>query len=283
MSTIRPGSRVHLGEALALLRELPDASVDGLITDPPYSSGGFTRGDRMADPAQKYEQSGNLVERVSFTGDNRDARSWAYWMALWLSECVRIVKPGGYAMVFSDWRQLPLATDAFQAGGFVWRGLISWDKGLGSRGPHTGYFRHQCEYIVWGSNGPLAPAAHGGPWPGSFSIPIDRSDKHHMTGKPTALMRELVRVIPPGGVVLDPFAGSGTTGVACELDGRRFIGFEVGEFYAGVANERIAAAKDSLDFAAHTQKQAALFAGVSHASLSGSQPIDPRSGDQSRP
>ncbi|MCZ5321894.1 hypothetical protein O5699_04105 [Escherichia coli] len=56
-------------------------------------------------------------------------------------------------MVFSDWRQLPALTDAFQAGGVLWRGLVVWDKTQASRAPHTGYFRHQAEYVVWGSNG----------------------------------------------------------------------------------------------------------------------------------
>lgn len=179
--------RVHRAEALDALRQLPEASVDMLLTDPPYSSGGFTRGDRTADPANKYPRADSPdaqgTGRISFTGDNRDGRSWAYWCALWLSECQRVVKPGGYALMFCDWRQLSLATDAFQAGGFVWRGLVSWDKGEGARAPHTGYFRHQCEYVVWGSNGPLSPAEHGGPWSGCPRVTVKQDDKFHMTGK----------------------------------------------------------------------------------------------------
>jgi hypothetical protein len=53
-------------------------------------------------------------------------------------------------MCFTDWRQLPMLTDVLQAGGFVWRGVMPWDKTESSRAPHTGYFRHQCEYVVWG-------------------------------------------------------------------------------------------------------------------------------------
>lgn len=86
---------VHQGEALALLQRLPDACVDAVVTDPPYSSGGFTRGDRMADPVAKYAQDGNAVGRISFSGDNRDGRSWAYWCALWMSECHRVLRRGG--------------------------------------------------------------------------------------------------------------------------------------------------------------------------------------------
>lgn len=86
---------------------------------------------------------------------------------MWLQEARRILRPGARVMVFTDWRQLPLTTDALQCAGFLWRGVIAWDKGGAARAPHTGYFRHQCEYIVWGSLGPLDRAAgQGGPFPG---------------------------------------------------------------------------------------------------------------------
>ena len=75
------------------------------------------------------------------------------------------------------------------------------------------------------------------------SIDAKRDDKHHMTGKPTALMRELVRPVLPGGVVLDPFAGSGTTGVAAVLSGRRFIGIEREAAYADISRSRLEAAE----------------------------------------
>ena len=54
-------------------------------------------------------------------------------------------------------------------------------------------------------------------------------------------MGHLLRVVPPGGTVLDPFMGSGSTGVACRAMGRRFIGIEMDAHYFGVANERVAA------------------------------------------
>lgn len=251
----------HAFETLAALSELPDDSVDALITDPPYSSGGFTRSDRAADPAAKYERSDVALPRISFSGDNRDGRSWAWWCSLWLSECLRVVKPGGYAMMFCDWRQTGLAQDSFQSGGFVWRGLVSWDKGESARAPNTAYFRHQAEYVVWGSKGPLAPCEHGGPFPGVLRFPVVQSDKHHMTGKPTELMRALVKPVVPGGIVLDPFAGSGTTLVACALEGRRGLGFEREEENVRISNERIEAVRNGIDAKAALANQRAMFDG----------------------
>jgi site-specific DNA-methyltransferase (adenine-specific) len=245
MAADNPDCRVIHGEALAVLKTLPDGSVDAVVTDPPYSSGGLFRGDRTAATDDKYTQSESRGRRPDFGGDNRDQRSWAYWCQLWLSECLRVVRPGGYLLTFTDWRQLPTMTDAVQAGGWVWRGVISWDKGEGARAAARHYFRHQCEYVVWGTSG-LGSREFGpdekGCWPGSHTIPVRQDDKHHQAGKPTELLQRLVQCVPPGGTVLDPFAGSFTTGVACVLEGRRFIGVEQEGTHVEVGRRRIAEA-----------------------------------------
>jgi site-specific DNA-methyltransferase (adenine-specific) len=232
---------LHHGDSLELLPSLPEL-FDALITDPPYSSGGMVRGDRTnQSTAAKYVQSGaqDAEHNAEFMGDNRDARSWGYWMTLWLSAAQAKLKPGAYVMCFTDWRQLPMLTDVLQAGGFVWRGVIPWDKTESSRAPHTGYFRHQCEYVVWGSNGPLPPSSHGGPWPGLVRERVDHRAKLHMTGKPVPLMGELVKCVPPGGAILDPFMGSGSTGVAALQLGYRFTGIEKSAHYFDIARRRI--------------------------------------------
>lgn len=230
------------GDALDVIRSLPDASVDALITDPPYSSGGMFRGDRVGmNTTEKYVQTGQMVGRADFAGDNRDQRSFAYWCALWLGELIRVCKPGAPGLLFSDWRQLPSVTDALQAGGWIWRGIVAWDKTEATR-PQMGRFRSQCEYVVWGSNGPMEPRESVGVLPGYFRQGVMQDDKFHITGKPTALMCDLVKICEPGGVILDPFAGSGTTGVAALLRGYRFIGIERTAEYSDVAQRRLQAA-----------------------------------------
>lgn len=245
---------VDAWDSLALLAALPTASVDALITDPPYSSGGAFRGDRTGSTDAKYTQSQHQGARPDFAGDTRDQRAFAYWTALWLAEATRVVKPGGPAVLFIDWRQLPSMTDALQAGGWVWRGIAVWDKTEGVR-PQMGSFRSQCEYLVWGTNGARddAAAAAVGVLPGVFRVPVRADDKHHQTGKPTALMQEVVRIAPPGGVILDPFAGSGTTGVAALLTGRRAILCERVAEYSGIARARCGAADSGTDWRAPSQ------------------------------
>lgn len=232
---------IQHGDALALLAQIPSQSVDAVVTDPPYSSGGLHRSDRMGAPRDKYQSGGAQVVYPTFSGDNRDQRSYAHWCALWIGECQRIVRAGGYMLIFTDWRQLPITTDSLQAGGFIWRGIIAWDKTEAARAPHTGYFRHQCEYIVWGSNGHLPKADGHGPFPGCYRTPIRPAEKQHLTAKPLDLMRQLIQCIPSGGTILDPFAGSGSTGVAAVQTGHSFIGIEREASYVDIARSRLAA------------------------------------------
>lgn len=233
---MKPG--IYQGDSLELLRLVPAQSVDALITDSPYSSGSLHISGRQKSTGQKYQQNGCQHRMVDFEGDNRDQRSWTAWQVLWLSLALEACKPGAYCMLFTDWRQLPSTTDALQMAGFTWRGIIPWDKTEGSRAPHRGYFRHQCEYVVWGSRGSLPSAEHGGPWPGCYRMANKRSERHHMTSKPLELMRRLAEVVRPGGLVLDPFCGGGSTPVACAEMGRNCIGFEKTSHYATISRER---------------------------------------------
>lgn len=245
---------LYRGDALAVLASLPTASVDALITDPPYSSGGMVRGDRTQDTRGKYHADVRYNDESSFTGDNRDQRGYAYWLSLWLSECLRVVKPQGAALMFTDWRQLPSTTDALQAGGWVWRGIVPWYKP--SARPISGRFTASCEYVVWGSNGPRSVDGWGFALPGFYQAMPPRN-REHLTQKPLEVMRELVKIAPQGGTILDPFAGSGTTGVAAICEGRRFIGAELSANYVDIAAERLRTvargyrddgAQDALDF-----------------------------------
>lgn len=234
-----PWTLVH-GEALRTLDRLPTGCAAAMITDPPYSSGGFTRGDRMASTTNKYVQTATQLERPDFAGDNRDQRGYLHWCSIWMAEALRVVEPGGSLLVFTDWRQLPTTTDAVQAGGWIWRGIVPWDKGEGTR-PRRGGFRAQCEYVVWASAGALR-VDHEEYLPGWLWATIKAEERLHITGKPVALMRELVKVAPPGSLIVDPFAGGGTTGVAAIEQGRRFLGIELTAEYAELAANRLASA-----------------------------------------
>lgn len=100
-------TRLFHAEQTDVLPQLKPASYDAVITDPPYCSGGLTAGQRRMDPQEKYAQNGNARGRPSFGGDLKDQRSFTWWCMSWLVECRKALKPGGYCLVFIDWRQLP--------------------------------------------------------------------------------------------------------------------------------------------------------------------------------
>jgi len=231
------GITLYHGDALAVLRDLPSGSVDAVITDPPYSSGGMMRGDR-ATPGTHRKYSGNAVHlRQEFSGDSRDQRAYGYWTALWSAQAMRVTKSAGLALTFTDWRQLPTTTDAIQSGGWIWRGLVPWYKP--NTRPQVGRFTNQCEYVVWASNGALPVDYTASTLPGFYQASPVSGNREHVTQKPLDVMRELVKIVPEGGTILDPFMGSGTTGVAAVLEGRKFIGCELSDHYIEVARRRI--------------------------------------------
>ena len=111
-------------DAFVELPKLPPNSVDALITDPPYCSGGTFASDRtQRDPVSKYEQTGTHRTKPTFGGDQKDQRSWIRWTADWLRDCYQSLKVGAPFAIFVDWRQLPALTDAVQMADFVWRGI----------------------------------------------------------------------------------------------------------------------------------------------------------------
>jgi hypothetical protein len=97
-------------------------------------------------------------------------------------------------------------------------------------------------------------------------------DRDHLAQKPLEVMRGLVRVAPPGGLVLDPFTGSGTTGVAALVEGRRFLGIEVNPHWAAHAGERLA----RLPLAATAGDQPALLADLDELDDLGDVPAGAR-------
>ncbi|GAB7080829.1 DNA-methyltransferase [Megalodesulfovibrio paquesii] len=235
--------KVFQGEAVTVLRDLPAASVDAVVTDPPYSSGGTHASARRRDPATKYQNTGTAKSYPAMLGDSKDQRSYALWATLWLAECWRIARPGAPLLMFTDWRQLPLASDVVQAAGWEWRGLVIWHKP--SARPMLGEFRRDAEYVVYAVKPPFQ-RVHDRCLPGIFRHAVNTAAKVHLTSKPIPLIKDLLAVTPEGGTVLDPFLGGGTTALACIETGRQFVGVELSPEYAALAADRIRQAEEGM-------------------------------------
>lgn len=232
-----------MGDCLEYMRTMPDKSIDAVITDPPYSSGGMVRGDRMGSVANKYIQTDSVdTFRIPFTGDNRDQRGFLVWCSMWMGEARRISKPGAFIGVFTDWRQLPTVTDALQCGGWVWRGISTWWK-PGIR-MQKGRFSLSAEYVVFGSNGELTDGEQS-PQNVYKCAPVSGEDKEHIAEKPIEVLRWIIGATPKGSLIFDPFMGSGVTGAAAIATERDFIGCEIEDVHYQTARRRIKQAQEA--------------------------------------
>lgn len=225
------------GDCLELLRSLPDKSVDAIITDPPYCSGGFSEVQKKSATHQglRSETIRDGKEHW-FTSDAMTTNGFLFLMRSVSNEGLRLLKDGGSLLCFCDWRMYPMLSGAMESSGLRLQNMIVWDKGNAGLGRG---FRPQHELIIhlvrgtgkyYSNNGINVYGAKR----------INHTARDHPTQKPVDLLCELVQVVAPtDGVVLDPFAGSGSTGVAALRVGRRFIGIEREAEYIDVARSRI--------------------------------------------
>ncbi len=226
------GITIYHGDCFEVLHRLN--GIGAVVTDPPYSSGGAFRGDRAQQTTTKYVNSDTAAYRPEFAGDNRDQRSFLAWATLWLAAARNASVPGAVLASFIDWRQLPVLSDAVQAGGWTWRNLGTWWK-PGVR-MQKGRFSSSAEYVLYATNGP-AVDGRGSPQ-NVFSCKVD-GDREHIAQKPTEVMRWVLQLVPHDAVVLDPFMGSGSTLRAAKDLGHEVIGIEIDERYCEIAARRL--------------------------------------------
>jgi len=233
---------LHNSDCLPVLQSLQPASVDAVITDPPYCSGGFSETGKRQAKGQGL-RSETLRDVGWFINDNMTTAGLVWLLRSVAVETYRILKDGGSMLVFTDWRMVVHLAPALESSGLRFQSLIVWNKG----NPGLGWgFRPQHELILQFVKGVGVYYANDG------RNVIDQKrvpnlDKEHQTEKPVALIAELMRIVTDfGGVVFDPFMGSGTTGVAAKELGRSFVGCEISPTYYAIAQKRISQAKTRL-------------------------------------
>lgn len=237
----------YIIDCLEGLKNIPDGSIDLVLTDPPYSSGGAFSGDRKSRTSTKYTATDfdGAAKLPDFSGDNMDQRGFMEFTRQVFAKCREKTKPEGVVVSFIDWRNLPALCDSLQAAGWVWRGIAVWNKPNGR--PQKGRYRNEFEFIVWGSNGPMPFDRGVGCLPGYYRYAnVNAKERSHQTEKPLQLITDLLEIVPPGAIVLDPFMGSGTTAEACIKTGRNYIGFELSKEYHAIAEQRVAEALDQI-------------------------------------
>lgn len=224
---------LYLGDALEVMETL--GRVDSIITDPPYCSGSVSEASRTAAKGQGL-RSENIKRLGWFVGDNMGTAGLVSLLRSMAVRALHIINPEGSLLVFCDWRMVPNLAPAIESAGLRYQNMVVWDKGQMGLGMG---FRAQHEIILHYTAG--SPKYHDlGTANVLRSARVTANDREHQTQKPTDLMARLIRVATvPDGVVLDPFMGSGSTGVAALEAGYRFIGIERSAEHFATACRRI--------------------------------------------
>jgi DNA modification methylase len=237
---------IYHGDALELLPSI-ETSVDAVLTDPPYASGSRLEAHKSSSGAMLRANT----ERAANTRfgerpielDQMTTTGFVWLMRAVANDCRHLLPDGGSFLSFIDWRQWPNLVGALETCNYRVQGMVVWDKG--SMGLGNG-FRGQHELICHASKG--VPVVHdrgcGNVLKAGRVDPVD-----HPSPKPVGLLTRLIEVVtPPGGLVLDPFMGSGSVARAAADSGRRCIGIEVEERYCEIAANRLS--QTSMDFGA---------------------------------
>ena len=224
---------LYLGDCLEVMDLI--VGVDAIVTDPPYCSGAVSEAGRTAAKGQGL-RSENMAKLGWFVGDNMGTAGLVFLLRSMAFRAAQILNPDGSMLVFCDWRMVPSLAPAIESAGLRFQNMVVWDKGMMGLGLG---FRAQHEIVLHYTAG--SPKYHDlGTSNVLRSARVGSGDREHQTQKPVDLLERLVRVAcAPGAVVLDPFMGSGSTGVACANLDRKFVGIEREPKYFDIACRRI--------------------------------------------
>ena len=202
---------LRLGDCLEIMKGIPSESIDLCLTDPPY---GVLEG---------------------FSWDNK--QYFQSSIKAWMREMLRVVTLGGGMVIFCAEKYLPLILE----GERFFQRLLIWDKKCGVGSANNGIW-YSTEIMAVFNKGELDRKGIKDFQMSIFSVKKERLNYQygHPTQKPAQLMNWLINHYSNvDDTILDPFMGSGTTGVACQELGRNFIGIEINEKYFKIAERRI--------------------------------------------
>lgn len=245
-------ARLFKGDCVQILEKLPAESVDVIFADPPYflSNGGTTcrAGKRTSVDKGTWDRSLGVEENHAFNHK-------------WLQACQRVLKPNGSLWVSGTGHVIYSVGYAMQQLGFKMLNEVVWEKPNPPPNLSCRYFTHSTETILWAArnrksrhvfnydkmremnDGKQMKTVWRLTAPGKQEKLLGR----HPTQKPVALLdRLLLASCPEGAVVLDPFNGSGTTGLAALQLGHSYIGIDLEQEFLDLTQARLLDAIPSL-------------------------------------
>lgn len=223
---------IYNADALEMVERWTGPLTSLVLTDPPYCSGA-NESARRGKRTSKTPES--LSERPTIAMDDMGLLGYEWTSRRWFMSVRAFTVKGGHLACFTDWRMAPWVMKLLEIAGWRLTNLVVWDKGYPGLGSG---FRAQHEFIVIASNG--EPSWHSYDY-GNVLKSTRITKGEHPHEKPVELLGRLIETCTPvGGMVLDLFAGSGTTLEAAKQRGRLAIGIELDPAYCAIAARRCA-------------------------------------------
>ncbi len=244
------GVQLLLGDSIKILSKMNLESVDMIFADPPYflSNDGITcqSGKMVTVNKGSWDKlskgANNVVEKHKF---NRK----------WIKLCNRVLKPNGTIWISGTLHNIYSVGMALEQEGFKIINNITWQKTNPPPNLSCRCFTHSTETILWAKKNDKKSRhffdyqkmkeMNGGKqmkdvWAGALTKPSEKTEGKHPTQKPGYLLERIILASTElGQVILDPFCGSGTTGVEAIQFGRKFIGIDVNEEYLEITKRRL--------------------------------------------
>lgn len=238
-----------LGDCLEEMKKIPDKSVDLVLTDPPYNI------SKLNDNRDRSRLSSPIMRRESplkydfGKWDNMERKDFLNFTSSWVTECCRVLVEGGTFISFFNKEDVSFLGWTAKELGVRTRTIFTWCKSNPVPSFRKVNYLSATEFVWIGSKGEKA-------WTFNFKMQKEMMNymitpnassygkTKHPTEKPEKVIKHLgVIHTNLNNTVLDPFMGSGTTGVACAELGRSFIGIEIDKGYFNIAKRRIEQAK----------------------------------------
>lgn len=253
---------LYKGDSLKILEELPEDSIDMIFADPPYllSNDGFTvhAGKRVSVNKGKWDASKGFKNDLKFH-------------LAWVKACKKILKPHGTIWISGTYHSIYQCGYALQLAGYHILNDVAWFKPNASPNLSCRYFTASHETLLWARKDKKAKhifnykKMKGRDWPEDFfkkensqmrsvwaiNTPKPEEKKYgkHPTQKPIDLLHRIVLASTnEEDIILDPFTGSSTTGIAAISNNRRFIGIDKEKKYLDLSKKRFEAITKSLPF-----------------------------------
>lgn len=227
------------------MRNIHDKSIDCVVTDCPYKivGGGCSEDNHnqtsgiLNKRKTKHESiSGVLNDQVNAVRSGKMFANNDIKFSEWLPDVYRVLKDGTHCYIMVNSRNLKELQQAAEDVGFAFQNLLVWNK---SNATPNKYYMQQLEFILMLSKRPARNINDMGQ-SNLLSVRNIIGNKVHPTEKPISLMEVLIKnSTNEGDVVLDPFAGGGSTLIAAKRAGRKFIGMEVDKKYYEIARKRL--------------------------------------------